>query len=127
MDQRKNKIILWGGLLLAVLAVGTFNYLNPVQPPPPKDPAVERQERIQKAFSAWNGAHRNLEQWVKGAMDDPDSYEHVETRYRDTGTDTLFIIMQFRGRNAFGGVVKNTVTCWSDIDGNLLSTPARIE
>lgn len=89
---------------------------------PPKE--VSRKERIEKAFSSWDGSHRNLEAWVKSAMNDPDSYKHIETVYREKGPDTIFVMMQFSGKNAFGGVVKNTATCYTDLDGNILGSPS---
>lgn len=67
-----------------------------------------REDIISKAFSAWDGSHIALTKIVKNSMNDPSSYEHVDTRYLDQG-ETLFVIMEFRGKNAFGGVVKNTV------------------
>lgn len=76
-------------------------------------------ELIQKQFSAWDGAHRGLEKVIKKSMNDPDSYEHVETYYKDEGT-RIFVSTTFRGKNAFGGIVKNTVTAYVDFDGNVI-------
>lgn len=59
-------------------------------------------------------------------MDDPDSYEHVETKHQEIGTDSVFVIMTFRGKNKFGGVVKNTITCYTDLDGNMLGLPKNL-
>lgn len=67
-----------------------------------------RKKTIESCFSAWDGAHRNLERYVKDSMNDPDSYDHDETVYWDM-KDYLIVNMTFRGKNAFGGVVKNTV------------------
>lgn len=88
-----------------------------------KTPEALRKERIEKAFSSWDGSHRNLEAFVKESMNDPESYEHNSTNYRQIGQDTIFVMMSFRGKNAFGGVVKQTVTCYTDLDGNLISLP----
>jgi len=45
----------------------------------------EREERIEKfkdnCFSAWDGYHRDLVKYVKGLMNDPKSFEHVNTTY----------------------------------------------
>lgn len=80
--------------------------------------AQEVQQEIQdtedrrKGFhclSPWNGSHREFVKLVKDRMNDPDSFEHVETRVTPVQGDGKHIItMQFRGRNAFGGIVKNT-------------------
>lgn len=47
--------------------------------------AEARERQIKEQFSAWNGAHRNLERVIKESMNDPDSYKHDETRYADMG------------------------------------------
>lgn len=78
-----------------------------------------RVKKIQSQFSAWDGSHRTLERAIQKSMNDPDSYEHVETTYRDLG-DSLIVSTTFRGKNGFGGVVKNTVVAQVDLDGNIL-------
>ncbi len=52
-------------------------------------------------------------------MNDPDSYEHDETRYIDNG-DTLTVLTSYRGKNAFGGVVRASVTAVVDLEGNVI-------
>jgi len=47
--------------------------------------AAERKKKIEHQFSAWDGSHRNLERLIKKTMNDPDSYDHVETVYWDMG------------------------------------------
>lgn len=90
----------------------------------PKTPEELHQQRIESQFSAWNGAHRNLETAVKQAMNDPDSYEHVDTTYTDRG-DHVFIRMNFRGNNAFGGTVINQVVAKADLDGKIILMESR--
>lgn len=80
----------------------------------------ERKRRIEAGFSAWDGSHRGLEKVVKASMNNPKSYEHVETVYSDRG-DHLIVRTTFRGTNAFGGVVTNWVRAKVDLDGNVLS------
>jgi len=82
--------------------------------------AVEaRKKQIEKQFSAWDGSHRNLERVIKKAMNDPDSYEHDKTTYWDKG-DHLVVKTTYRGKNAFGGVVRNYVTAKVNLDGQVL-------
>lgn len=59
-------------------------------------------------FSAWSGAHIGLQKYIKNKMHDPSSYSHIDTRYIDHGA-TLFVVMEFRGNNQFGALVKRTV------------------
>ncbi|WP_123631191.1 hypothetical protein [Salinisphaera orenii] len=81
--------------------------------------AEKRKKRIESQFSAWDGSHRNLERVIQNSMNDPDSYDHVETVYWDQG-DYLIVRTTFRGKNAFGGVVKNSVKAKVSLDGQIL-------
>jgi len=53
-------------------------------------------------------------------MNDPDSYDHVETVYWDKG-DHLIVRTTFRGKNAFGGIVRNSTRAKVDLDGNVIA------
>jgi tetratricopeptide (TPR) repeat protein len=75
--------------------------------------AKAREQRIQEQFSPWDGSHRRLESFIQRAMNDPDSYEHVETVYWDKG-DYLIVETTFRGKNAFGGGRKELCSCESN-------------
>ena len=79
-----------------------------------------RKERILKQFSSWDGSHSNLKKWVKNNMNDPKSFEHVETTYTDKG-DYLLVYMKFRGKNSFGAKVLQTAIGTVDLNGNVLS------
>lgn len=83
-------------------------------PTPSKTPS--RDEIIEKQFSAWDGSHIKLTELIKDSMNDPKSYEHVETVYWDM-KDHLIVNTTFRGKNAFGGTVKNTVKAKISLDG----------
>ena len=78
-----------------------------------------RKKRLEGGFSAWDGSHSGLTKVIKEAMNDPKSYEHADTKYRDMG-DHLIVTTTYRGKNAFGGVVKNWVQAKTDLDGNVL-------
>ena len=85
----------------------------------PKTLEQIRTERLQGGFDTWDGSHKGLTELIKKSMNDPNSYEHVKTTYQDHG-DYLIVTTVFRGKNAFGGVVPNTVTAKTDIDGNVI-------
>ncbi len=84
-----------------------------------KESATDRHELVEKQFSVYDGSHRGLEKYIKKNMNDPDSYEHVETRFTDVG-DYILVVTKFRGANAFGAKVINTVTAKVDFNGNVL-------
>lgn len=81
--------------------------------------AEARTKQIKEQFSAWDGSHRNLERVIKKAMNDPDSYEHDETVYWDRG-DHLVVKTTYRGKNAFGGVVRNFLKAKVSLGGQIL-------
>lgn len=81
--------------------------------------AEARTKNIERQFSAWDGSHSNVERFIKEAMNDPSSYEHVNTMYWDKG-DYLIIKTIYRGKNAFGGVVKNFVKVKVSLSGQLI-------
>jgi len=76
----------------------------------------QRKKQFEDQFSAWDGSHRELTKIIKASMNDPDSYEHVETVYWDRD-DHLIVSTTFRGKNAFGGTVVNTVKAKVSLDG----------
>lgn len=57
-------------------------------------------------------------------MNDPDSYDHVETTYVDM-KDHLSVHSTFRGKNKFGEVVKNWVIAKVDLESNVLEVTAQ--
>lgn len=78
--------------------------------------AEARKNRIKSQFSAWDGSHNALERIIKDAMNDPGSYEHVSTAYWDRG-DHLIVQTTFRGKNAFGALMRNSVKARVTLDG----------
>jgi hypothetical protein len=94
------------GIIIGVIVGGGGS--SDSRDPTPKTAEEIRRDMIEGQFSAWDGSHRKLVQYVKNGMNDPGSYEHVETQFRDDG-DSVFLIMTFRGNNAFGAKVANTV------------------
>lgn len=96
-------------------------------PPVPLTPAQEKQQekearkkQLEKLFSAWDGSHRGLEAVIKKAMNDPDSYQHDETVFWDMD-DHLVVRTTYRGKNAFGGVVKAWVKAKVSLTGEVLA------
>jgi hypothetical protein len=81
--------------------------------------AVARKENIERQFSAWDGSHAKLERIIKEAMNDPDSYEHDKTVYWDRG-DHLVVQTTYRGKNAFGGTVRNFLKAKVSLSGQVL-------
>ena len=81
--------------------------------------AAERKDNIEDQFSGFSGAHRNLEAFIKNKMNDPKSYKHVKTTYRDEGSH-LIVKTEFRGKNGFGAIVLDSVTAKVSLTGEIL-------
>ncbi len=84
-----------------------LDFINKIQ--------LERKELIKKQFNNWDGSHYELTKIIKKAMNDPDSYKHDETVYWDMD-EYLIVRTMYRGKNAFGGVVRNWVKVKTDIE-----------
>ncbi len=76
-------------------------------------------EEIDKLFSRWDGSLPVLKDYVKNRMNDPKSFEHVETGWK-TLNDGLQVRMKFRGKNAYGAIVLDQIIVKTDFNGNIL-------
>jgi len=56
---------------------------------------AEYQEWVERQFNAWDGSNIYLVKLVKENMNDPKSFEHIETRYKYPG-DGLDLYTEFR-------------------------------
>jgi len=81
--------------------------------------ADKRRKLIESGFSKWDGSHLALERYVISSMNDPDSYDHVETSYSDKG-NFILVVTKFRGKNAFGGIVIDSISANAHLDGDLI-------
>ena len=82
-------------------------------PIPTLDPKAVFNSWVSSQFSSWDGSCRPLVKLVKENMNDPDSFDHVETRYSVDG-EVVTIIMKYRGTNAFGGKILAYTTAKMD-------------
>lgn len=79
----------------------------------------EREELIKKQFHPYDGSHIKLEEYIKENMNDPDTYEHVQTTYKEY-IDHLLVVTKFRGTNSFGGVVTNSIGAKVTLKGDIV-------
>lgn len=70
---------------------------------------AERKKAIEAQLSPWDGSHPSIVKLIKARMHDPDSFIHDET-YFDDNEDHVYFETKFRGRNVFGGVVRESVS-----------------
>jgi len=103
-------LITWG----VIIAVGVWA-CTPDEMTPEERAAqqAEAQEERRKGFhclSKWDGSHREFKQAVTKNLRDPDSFEHIETRVTPVKDGKHRIIMEYRARNGFGGMVVGQAT-----------------
>lgn len=91
--QTKKTVIGFIGMI--ILAIFTYQISKSDSDNKPKSAAETRQERIDHGFSAWDGSHIALTRMIKESMNDPKSFEHVETKYSD--------MKDHQARNGGGG------------------------
>ena len=86
--------------------------------------SADMPKRPKKAecFSAWDGAHSGLVAEVKAQLNDPESFEHLETSTIDKG-DYYIVIMKFTAKNGFGGRISKAATVQCGKDCNLAGAP----
>ncbi len=84
------------------------------------DVKERRQHLIDRQFAGFSGANVYVQRAIKENMNDPDSYDHIETTYSDKGKYIL-VFTKFRGKNSFGGTIIQNVTAKVDIEGNVIS------
>lgn len=117
--KAKNGCLIAVGFIVVLAVLSQLISKNDDTPKKVKSSEELRGEEISKLFSAWDGSLPSLERVIKDSMNDPDSYEHVGTVYSDHG-DYLVVKTTFRGKNKFGGVVKNWVRAKVDLKGAII-------
>lgn len=109
-------------IIIIAIGVPVFGYINnfffPYEPIPlPKQKT--RIESIESQFHVWDGSHIRLEKLIIDSLNDPGSYEHIETRYKDMGNH-LVVSTAYRGKNAFGAIIKNKTIAKVSVHGIIL-------
>ena len=76
-------------------------------------PELKDAENFRKGFhclSSWNGSHREAVVRVKSVLNDPDSFEHDETKVTPVENGVHHFLMKYRATNSFGAVVRGAAT-----------------
>lgn len=122
MNKKSNpKDVKKGCLILTVLLVLIISIAAITCESEPEKVLTKQEiheQNIQKLFSGWDGSHIKLTEKIKESLNDPKSYEHIETTYRDLDS-FLIINTTFTAKNGFGGTLKKEVSVVSDTLGNI--------
>jgi len=120
-------VVVGGGFIVVCVLFAIYAQLTMPKIKPrdhQRNTPITREEQIQTSFSGWDGSHKKLTELIKESMNDPDSFQHDNTVYWDM-KDHIRVKTTFRGKNAFGGVVKNTVFAKADLQGNIIEIIAQ--
>jgi hypothetical protein len=79
------------------------------------------EERVNELQSGYDGSIRSVVKFVKNSMNDPESFEHVETRTGFYEKESFIVSMKYRGKNPFGGVITKYIDVKLDYSGNVIS------
>ncbi|MGJ1420452.1 hypothetical protein ACR79T_12565 [Sphingobacterium spiritivorum] len=67
--------------------------------------------KIENQLSNFDGSLIKFREYIKNNLNDPSSFEHVETRYKDNGDGTASVYMKYRGKNAFNATLTKIAKC----------------
>lgn len=145
--SKSNKIGCTVILILAVFigfiaGLGTCNDENNKQVPK----VLTRLDSIKTQFDTITGECLPVFNKLNTELNDPHSYEHIQTKYidfrehqevletlkgahpnwfkpnglLDKNSNAIYILTEFRAKNAFGALIKGSADAIIDIDGNLI-------
>jgi len=95
----------------------TVTVTQPVTPKPTQTEKEKYNAWVKSQFSIWDGSHTELIELLKENLNDAKSFEHVKTTYSDSGKG-LVVRMRYRAKNAFGGMVMQSITAKADYANN---------
>jgi len=113
-------------IVFVLVAVAMCSGPDSDEPPVVKTKDQIENDIIEKQFSAWDGSHTKLYLLVKNNLKDPDSLEHINTRYikhrdKDGNFNNIITVnMSYRAKNSFGGYVVEQISADYDVNGNLI-------
>lgn len=120
VDRKVNRffaiifILVFSGVVIkSCFFTSTSNTKEVVKPLSLKDKALA-------TLSGYDGSLRSLVVLIKENMNDPSSFEHVETRIGDYQPKDFAASMKYRGKNAFGAVITKYVDVRVSYDGTVL-------
>lgn len=76
-------------------------------------------EKFESVLSNWDGSLPSLVDFTKDNLNNPDSFEHVETGY-SIKDGYVKVRMIYRGKNAYNALVKGVIIVKTDGNGKLL-------
>jgi hypothetical protein len=74
---------------------------------------------VNDCFSGYDGSCTCLVKYIKDHMNDPESFEHISTKYA-IRQGYYYVVMEYTGKNGFGGRVRDYVAANVTFKGEVL-------
>jgi|TARA_Y100000034_G_C6841961_1_gene381041 hypothetical protein len=74
---------------------------------------------FKKKLSGWDGSLESLVDYTKKILKNPDSFEHIETRFI-IRKSFVEVEMIYKAQNSFGATVKNSIVAAVSADGDIM-------
>ena len=108
------------GVIIAVIAA-LFWIITPSDSGEAENDRNTPQAKVERQFHPWDGRHRALEDLVVDNLNDPNSFEHLESRYTHNESErTIRVWMDYTASNRMGGTVRGTAIAVFDYDGDVV-------
>lgn len=128
IEEAWEKKLIWcivGILVIIFIIIANTSENKTVQA---MSPSEIRNDKIKNIFSYLGGSNKKLIDLVKSNMNDPSSFQHVETKYKfleskegfEGRHEILIVTMKFRQKNIFGAIVLNEVRAILSLEGEVL-------
>jgi hypothetical protein len=72
---------------------------------PAPTPLSEKEQNIKELFSSWDGSCKVVSARIKESLNNPDSYQHVQTSYINRPNGHIVVTTRFRATNGFGAIM----------------------
>ncbi len=79
-----------------------------------KAEAEKRAKSFENCMDPWDGSHYKLKWWVEKNLNDPESFEHIETRYK-VFKKHANVVMTYRASNLFGAKIIKLIKAKVDL------------
>lgn len=126
MKKPTKKWIIILAVILILAVIGQIGELIMPEKEKPKREIVKPKELSykeqfqKKHFSSWDGSCRPVEKFLKENLNDPSSLEIERTWLVNMNQDSTFNVKTlYRAKNAYNAIVKESIYCRLDMDGNL--------
>jgi len=108
------------GIIIGLLGIiiGILFLLTPADDGPDPD---SPEAKISSQFHPWDSRHLALEDLVVDNLNDPNSFDHLESRYTHNESEqTIRVRMEYTASNRLGGTVRGTAIAVFDYDGDVV-------